>query len=85
LLAPGVRKDVRKDLNGPARGVVTMLAPGFHLLPAPIKVNGTMSVDTNHQGDLVVHANYVFAYPFAPSKPGRHCRELADRGGSPHQ
>jgi hypothetical protein len=65
----GTQADLRKDLSGYPGSANTMLAPGFHLLPAPIKVNGTMSVDTNHQGDLVVHTNYVFAYPFAPSNP----------------
>jgi hypothetical protein len=50
-------------------GELTLLANGFHLLPAPVKVNGTMSTSLDPTGELVVHTNYVFAYPFAPSDP----------------
>lgn len=69
LFAPGIQAALRKALSTASGSLNTLLAPGFHLLPAPIKVTGTMSVDTNHQGNLVVHTNYVFAYPFAPSDP----------------
>jgi hypothetical protein len=45
---------------------VSMLAPGFQLLPAPIKVDGTMSVGPGSTGELLIHTNYVFAFAFAP-------------------
>ena len=41
------------------------------MLPVPVKVNGTMSVAVGEDGLLVVHTNYVFAFPFAPSDPSR--------------
>lgn len=71
LLAPNARGQERASIGGGADpdegGEVTLFAPGFHLLPVPVKVNGSMTVTTDAHGQLVVHANYVFAYPFAPT------------------
>lgn len=71
LLAVNVRGPEQAALTGagPARdgGEVTMIATGFTLLPIPVKVSGGMSVSTDQHDQLVVHANYVFAYPFAPA------------------
>ena len=72
LLAPDARTYEQRLLNDPSyrdANRVTQLAPGFHLLPAPIKVNGSMSAATNKDGQILIHTNYVFAYPFAPAKP----------------
>jgi hypothetical protein len=48
---------------------ITRIADGYPLLPAPPKVNGDMTSSVNERGDLVVHANYVYAYAF---QPGSH-------------
>jgi hypothetical protein len=73
LLAPdaGKREQPRLITAQPADGdgTVTLLAAGHSLLPAPIKVNGSMSVSTDKDGNLLVHTNYVFAYPFRPTDP----------------
>ena len=71
-LAPNARADERNRLNTPNdrdNGFVSMLAPGSHLLPAPIKVDGSMSADTDPKtGDLVIHTNYVYAFAFDPGQ-----------------
>ena len=71
-LAPNARTDEQKRLNTPNdrdNGAVSLLATGFHLLPVPIKVDGSMSPDTDPKtGDLVIHTNYVFAFAFAPGQ-----------------
>jgi hypothetical protein len=71
LLAPAIRDRERAALTGTALardgGEVTLLAGGFTLLPVPAKVSGSMTVSTDRYGQLVVSANYVFAYPFAPA------------------
>lgn len=70
FFAPNARGDEGKHLTGPnGDGEVTSLAPGFRLLPVPIKVHGTISASADPKGYLVVHTNYVFAYPFAPGNP----------------
>jgi hypothetical protein len=73
LLAPTMRADVRthltKDTDHDYGGTVSELAAGYHLLPVPIKVNGSMSPGTGEHGNLVIHTNYVFAFPFAPTSP----------------
>jgi hypothetical protein len=74
LLAPDARTDEQKTLADPRYtpdrgGGLTLLATGFHLLPAPVKVNGSMSFSIGSDGELLVHANYVFAFPFAPTDP----------------
>jgi hypothetical protein len=70
LLSPANQDDARLEVTEPADngGAVTLLKTGFHLLPAPIKVKGTMSASVEHDY-LVVHTNYVFAFPFAPTDP----------------
>lgn len=65
----GVLSGQKYGANG--GGAVTLLANGFHLLPVPVKVNGTMTVALGQGGTLTVHTNYVFAYPFAPADPNR--------------
>lgn len=74
LFAPTMQIHIRHDINNPATpdygGMLTLLAPGYRLLPVPIKVDGTMTPQLNAAGNLVIHANYVFAYPFAPADPG---------------
>lgn len=73
LLAPSVRDDVRTEMaradDHDYGGAVSLLMSGYHLLPVPIKVDGTMSARLGSRGDLVVHTNYVFAFPFAPATP----------------
>ena len=73
LLAPTMQTDVRRDITdsgSPDYGdALTLLMPGYHLLPVPIKVNGSMTPQLAADGNLVIHLNYVFAYPFAPSDP----------------
>lgn len=75
LLAPYVRPQEQKNLKTAATnddgGGITLLANGFHLLPVPVKVSGTMSAGVDSKGRLVVHTNYVFAFPFAPADPSR--------------
>jgi hypothetical protein len=72
LLAPNARDREQAALSGAAiagdGGEATMIATGFTLLPIPVKVDGAMTVDTDLDGALVVHANYVFAFPFAPAE-----------------
>lgn len=71
LLAPSTQSDVRHDFTTNDVGTsVTLLATGYPPLPVPVKVDGTMSVSLDQHGNVAVHTNYVFAYPFAPSAPG---------------
>lgn len=78
LLAPDARPDELAQIAGTSGpdegGEVTLLAPGYHLLSAAPKVSGSMSVGTDSNGQLVVHANYVYAYPFAPADPRKVSR-----------
>lgn len=72
LLAPTMQSRVRAEIAGTDRdygGALTLLAPGYHLLPVPIKVDGSMTPQVNQDGNLVIHVNYVFAFPFAPVDP----------------
>lgn len=70
LLAPQARAQEGQLLDRqPGIGRVTFLAKGFQLLPVPVKVNGSMSAAVSGDGGLVVHTNYVFAFPFAPRDP----------------
>lgn len=70
FFAPDARAQDSARLTGPDNdGELTLLAPGFHLLPVPIKVNGTMSTSADAGGYLVIHANYVLAYAFVPHDP----------------
>ncbi|MFI9380272.1 hypothetical protein [Kutzneria sp. NPDC052558] len=45
---------------------VTRIADGYRLLPAPPKVSGDMTSSVDERGELVVHANFVYAYAFEP-------------------
>ena len=71
-LAPNARSAEQTRLSTPNshdNGAVSMLAGGFHLLSTPIKVDGTMTADTDPStGALVIHTNYVFAFPFDPGR-----------------
>lgn len=73
LLAPSARARERAAIansrDPDEDGEITLFATGFHLLPVPVKVTGSMSVSTDTQGRLVVHTNYVYAFPFAPPDP----------------
>lgn len=70
LLAPDARaQDQSTVVSALAPGrsrEVTLLTTGFPLLSVPVKVNGSMSISTDADDNLVVHTNYVFAYPFKP-------------------
>jgi hypothetical protein len=48
------------------KGWVTTIADGYPLLPVPPKVSGEMTSSVDAKGELVVHANYVYAYAFQP-------------------
>ncbi|HEX3781902.1 MAG TPA: hypothetical protein VHX38_19735 [Pseudonocardiaceae bacterium] len=69
-LAPNARAAQQSRINSllgkQSIGDVSLLAAGFQLLPAPIKVDGSMSVTTDASGELLIHTNYVFAFAFAP-------------------
>ncbi|CRK58749.1 hypothetical protein [Alloactinosynnema sp. L-07] len=78
LLAPGARDEIREIFADPiASAWTTMTADGFPLLPAPPKVNGTMSASVDSDGHLVVHTDYVIAYAFQPD-PNRKIRQVMD-------
>jgi hypothetical protein len=71
-LAPNARTDEQHRLDTPNdrdNAAVSMLATGVHLLPAPVKVDGSMSAGTDPKtGDLVIHTNYVYAFAFDPGQ-----------------
>jgi hypothetical protein len=72
LLAPNARASVRPDLAVPSSNSyqwATRIADGFHLLPTPPKVTGSMWAAEDADGALLVHTNYVFAYAFDPVDP----------------
>ncbi|QUQ68090.1 hypothetical protein [Kutzneria sp. CA-103260] len=45
---------------------ITKIADGYQLLPVPPRVSGGMTSSVDEHGDLVVHANFVYAYAFQP-------------------
>jgi len=45
---------------------VTRIADGYQLLPVPPRVSGDMTSSVDERGELVVHANFVYAYAFEP-------------------
>jgi hypothetical protein len=45
---------------------VTKIADGYQLLPVAPKVSGELTSSVDDQGELVVHANFVYAYAFQP-------------------
>lgn len=61
-LAPGVKLPDAGEW-------VTKIADGYPLLPVPPKVSGDMTSTVDDHGELVVHANLVYAYAF---QPGSH-------------
>jgi hypothetical protein len=75
LLAPNEGKYVKTFLDKPdkaeASGYLTMLADGFHLLPAGPRLKGRLNaLPGATSGELVIRAEYVVAYAFAPEHPG---------------
>ncbi|HET9142563.1 hypothetical protein [Actinophytocola sp.] len=53
-----------------AQALVSLVADGTTLLPVAPKVTGRMRVTAGAQpGELVVHTNYVFVYPFRTDTP----------------
>lgn len=72
LLAPDSRTYERQQLaKAPdGYGTITALAKGFPLLPVPVKVAGSMSASLDPAGNVEVHTNYVYAFPFAPTGAG---------------
>jgi hypothetical protein len=52
-----------------AQALVSLVADRTRLLPVEPKVNGRMSVSAGEPGELVVHTNYVFVYPFLTDSP----------------
>jgi hypothetical protein len=75
-LAPNDAKLVKPILDKPdkfdASAYVTLIADGFHLLPASPRVNGRLSAQPGtDKGELLVHAEYVIGYAFDPAHPGQ--------------
>jgi hypothetical protein len=70
LLAPDAKRQLEPLFSGgqepEVQSLVSLVAPGSTLLPAEVKVSGSMSVRQGEAGELVVHTNYVFAYAFEP-------------------
>lgn len=75
LLAPNSRARERAGIAGDRDpdegGEITLFATGFHLLPTPVRVTGSMTVSTDGLDRLTVHTNYVYAFAFAPADPLR--------------
>jgi hypothetical protein len=72
--APNQAKWVKTILDKPnkfdASGRVTLIADGFHLLPASPRVNGRLSAQPGpNSGELIIHAEYVIAYAFDTAHP----------------
>ncbi|ONI71039.1 hypothetical protein ALI144C_51760 [Actinosynnema sp. ALI-1.44] len=56
-----------KDAQAPLRTETAYrvrIAAGFKLLPAPPKVNGTLTAQLGEKGELVIKANFSVAYAF---------------------
>ncbi|PXY20642.1 hypothetical protein BA062_32805 [Prauserella flavalba] len=72
LLAEGQREEIRgqfREAEWPAP-YATRIAPGFRLLAAPPRINGTMIAEPGPApGSLRVRTNYVFAYAFDVDDP----------------
>ncbi|WP_297613786.1 hypothetical protein [Nocardia sp.] len=77
LLAPGQVADLRPKLTPGNESqnwwVTAKLAPGFQLLPAAPRVNGSMSEALDKDGELTIKTNYIVAYAFsAPDQSKVH-------------
>ncbi|MBP2324611.1 hypothetical protein JOF56_004996 [Kibdelosporangium banguiense] len=72
LFAPDMSDQVRTSPD-----YRTRIAPGFKLLPVPMKVNGQMSVEPGDKGELVIRANYAVAYAFHIDNPNE-IRDVMD-------
>jgi hypothetical protein len=72
--APNNATFIKTSLDKPdkfaASGYVTLIADGFHLLPAGPRLKGRLSADRGAEpGELVIHAEYVIAYAFDTAHP----------------
>jgi hypothetical protein len=70
-ISEGARNTVSASLRtGDALGYVSRLAPGYRLL-APIRAEGSMTVNLGPKGELVIAADYIWIYPLGgPAVPG---------------
>ncbi|GAB3875500.1 hypothetical protein GCM10029964_019840 [Kibdelosporangium lantanae] len=73
LLAKDSQKSMRPvfaDDPHQAHAYATRLAKGYTLLPVAPKVSGRMWAEQGtHNGEILVHTNYVFAYAFNTDHP----------------
>jgi hypothetical protein len=75
MLSPSTRDAVKAEIakGAPALGYVTRLAPGWRLV-APVRVGGRLSVALGAEKQLLVTADYLWAYalrgPWAPVADG---------------
>jgi hypothetical protein len=72
--APNDATFIKTKLDGPdksaAKSFVTLIADGFHMLPAGPRLNGRLSASPGAEpGELVIHAEYVIAYAFDTAHP----------------
>jgi hypothetical protein len=79
--APNDAKFIKTKLDQPdksgAASYVTLIADGFHLLPAGPRLNGRLSATSGTEpGELVIHAEYVIAYAFDTA----HAEQLTSPG-----
>ncbi|QFU86480.1 hypothetical protein [Amycolatopsis sp. YIM 10] len=74
-LAPSARDALNAELKSPATWpatYATKIAPGFRLLPAGPKVNGTVRAEPGaREGELLIRTNLVFAYAFDIDDPSQ--------------
>ncbi|WP_020658286.1 hypothetical protein [Amycolatopsis benzoatilytica] len=68
LFAPNARTDIQAH----AVSYAVFFPEGYHLLPAPPRMNGKMTVRPGDEGELVVHVSYVVAYAFDPGTHTYH-------------
>ncbi|TNC24374.1 hypothetical protein [Amycolatopsis alkalitolerans] len=62
VLAP----DQQPDAHAHPDGYVVRFADGYHLLPVPPRMNGSLTVHPGKAGELDIHADYIVAYAFDP-------------------
>jgi hypothetical protein len=72
--APSEASRIKPILDKPdkadASGYVTLIADGFHLLPADPRLKGKLTAQSGaHKGELTIHAEYVVAYAFDTPHP----------------
>lgn len=73
LVAQGQVDEIRPKLTPGNESetwwVTTKVAPGFKLLPAKPRVDGSMSAALDDKGELVIKTNYIVAYAFQAPHP----------------